>query len=497
MKKIALSFMFCLVFSLGCLVGCNDKFDLDKFTKNLSTYSMDITYNEDNTVNVKQTINYTNNTGVKLDNIKLHIYVRDFEENRSETSIVSSLNFDKAYYSGVSYSKINFSKILVNDKECNHSFENTDENILNIVFDNKLNVNDKITLYFEYVIIMPNINHRFGVGENTINVSNFYPVISVYENGEYDMDSYHSNGDPFYSDFANYFVCVTVPKKYTLASSGDVTNMVTNDSTTTYEITGYGIRDFAFTMSDKFKVVSKDLGDTTINYYYYNNTFPEKCLDTSVKAVTTFEDLFGDYPYKTLNVCEASFVHGGMEYPNLVYISDSVVDEVDYLNVIVHEIAHQWWYGMVGNDEYKYGWLDEGLTEYSTLLFYERNLEFGVDTSLLIKNQTNSYVTFIEVYKNVFDSVDTSMNRALDEFDTEYEYVYVAYVKGMLFFNDLRGLMGDTKFFTALKDYFDDNKFSFATPDTLLASFEKSSKMSLSDYFASWINGNVEIISVN
>ena len=345
--------------------------------------------------------------------------------------------------------------------------------------------------------MLPNITHRFGVGENSINISNFYPIVSVYENGEYDMDSYHYNGDPFYSDFANYYVTITTPKNYTLASSGNVLDCKTMDSTKTYSIEGLGIRDFAFVMSDTYSVKSSSVNGINVNYYYYNNSYPDKCLETSVKAVTTFEELFGKYPYKTLNVCEASFVHGGMEYPNLVYISDAILDEKDCLNVIVHEIAHQWWYGMVGNDEYKYGWLDEGLTEYSTLLFYEKNPDYGVDTNLLIKNQTNSYVTFIEVYKNVFESVDTSMNRSLNEFGTEYEYVYIAYVKGMLFFNDLRALVKDAKFFTALKNYFNDHMFSFATPDSMLASFEQSTNLSLKDYFASWINGNVEIISVN
>ena len=115
----------------------------------------------------------------------------------------------------------------------------------------------------------------------------------------------------------------------------------------------------------------------------------------------------------------------------------------------------------------------------------------------IIKNQTNSYVTFIEVYSSVFESVDTSMNRELNEYGTEYEYVYIAYVKGMLFFDSLRELVGDKRFFVALKDYFNSNCFSIATPETLLNSFEKSTKLNLKDYFASWINGNVEIISIN
>ena len=497
MRKFCYSILLLLVISLSIFSGCSGTIDLDKLSKKLSTYSMDILFDGDHTLTVTQSINYINDTGDSLDHVCLHVYVEDFSEDVVDSSVVSSLNFDKAYYLGKSYSNIVFNKILLDNKECNYSFIGNDSDILHIDIDNKLASGDNIDIYFEYVITLPNINHRFGIGENTINISNFYPIVSMYENGEFDHSGYHSNGDPFYSNMANYNVTITAPTKYTLASSGNVTKTTQNESNNVYKIKAKVIRDFAFILSDNFSVVSDTVNDTVVNYYYYKNSYPDKCLETIKKCITTFEDIIGDYPYKTLNVAEASFVHGGMEYPNLVYISDAVLDEEDYLNVIIHEVAHQWWYGLVGNDEYKYGWLDEGLTEYSTLLFYERNSEYGVDVDTLIKNQTNSYVTFIEVYSSVFESVDTSMNRELNEYGTEYEYVYIAYVKGMLFFDSLRELVGDKRFFVALKDYFNSNCFSIATPETLLNSFEKSTKLNLKDYFASWINGNVEIISIN
>jgi aminopeptidase N len=66
-----------------------------------------------------------------------------------------------------------------------------------------------------------------------------------------------------------------------------------------------------------------------------------------------------------------------MEYPALVMISDNIGEHISYEEVIVHEVAHQWWYSLVGNDQINYGFLDEGLTEYSTILFFENNPEYG------------------------------------------------------------------------------------------------------------------------
>ena len=88
------------------------------------------------------------------------------------------------------------------------------------------------------------------------------------------------------------------------------------------------------------------------------------------EVVEFFSKIFGEYPYKTLTVVKTPFVYGGMEYPNLVFVSDSVNSKEELYKVVVHEIAHQWWYGIVGNNEYTYPWLDEALTEFSTILFY-------------------------------------------------------------------------------------------------------------------------------
>jgi len=485
--------MLLLILPLLLLTGCKGN-DLEKISRDLNTYSMNITYNDDHSLDVTQEVQYTNRTGDSLESIKFYLYPRKFRKD-SKCSVVSSLNYDKCYYNGVSFGDLVVSEVSVNEENTEIVLGGNDQDILEVPVNN-LGNNQSVTIDITYHVDIPNISHRFGYGEDTINLGNFYPIACVYEDGDFRIDSYHYNGDPFYSEVANYNVSITAPSNLVLASSGNVTSTNTSEDSTTYSINASAIRDFAFVLSDKFNVVSDTVGNTRVSYYYYKNQYPNESLKASMDALSTFNRIFGEYPYDTLNVVETNFVHGGMEYPNMVMISDDVDVQSDYVNVIVHEIAHQWWYGLVGNNEYDYGWLDEGLTEYSTLLFYEENPSYNINTSELIKNTTNSFVTFVDVYTKVFGSADTTMNRALNEYNNESEYVYIAYVKGMLLFNSIDEILGRDKFLTCLQHYFDTHKFKVATPSSMIESFEQSCNSELNAVFESWINGKVKIIAV-
>ena len=88
------------------------------------------------------------------------------------------------------------------------------------------------------------------------------------------------------------------------------------------------------------------------------------------------------------------------------------------------------------------------------------------------------------------------MNRRLNEYNNESEYVYISYVKGMLMFDSLKDVLGKEKFIKCLQTYFEDNKFKIATPDTLIESFSKGAKCNMRDIFESWINGKVKIVEI-
>lgn len=492
MKKIVLVLVLCLSFVLG---GCKTtELNLKKESKNLNTYTMDLKYNEDHTLLGMQKLNYTNKSEANLKQLCFHLYVKAFTKG-AVNKPVSTLNENKAYPNGLDYGDIQITSAKVNGNQTEVNYSGVDNNILNVNLLSELEPFDSTTIELEYKVYVPNVNHRFGYGDNAINMANFYPVVAVIENGEFVCDPYNSNGDPFYSDVANYNVNLTVPNKYVVASTGEQTKVVESEAEKTYTINALCVRDFAFVMSDRFSVANSKVDGVSVNYYYYEDDAFETNLQAGVDAIKTFNNLFGKYPYSTLSVVKTNFVHGGMEYPNLVYISDEATG-ADYTNVIIHEIAHQWWYGVVGSNAYKYPWLDEGLTEYSTVLFYQENPGYGINVNELIKNTNNSYVTFVDLYTEVLGKVDTSMNRALNEYGTEPEYVYMTYVKGLLLFDNLCELIGKNVFMDGLKEYYKTYALKNANPDCFINIMEKVSKKELKNYINSWLEGKVVIVAI-
>ena len=490
MKKFIICFLcFLTAFSF---VGCKKKTDLSTISENLTTYNISLNLNTNtHTVSAEQTVKYVNTSNSILKQVKFHLYPQFFEEGATNC-VIPSTKLNQAYPNGMSYANFNIDRVKVNETDSTPSYEGDYQNILCVNLADSLLPEECIEIYISYNIVLPNCEHRFGYGENTINLNNFYPIACVYENENFATNPYHSNGEPFYSDIANYNVEITTSADYTVATSGEklLENDHENLTTTSYSATA--IRDFAIVASNKFEVVSEKFNNTTIEYYYFNDPDAEKSLKAGVDSIKTFSKLFGEFPYKNFSIVKSDFIYGGMEYPNLVMISESITNLDDYLNVIIHETAHQWWYSLVGNDAYNYPWLDEALTEYSTVLFYDHNEGYNLTHDEMVTANRENFTTFVTVYTDVLGSIDTSM-RAVNLYNTEPEYTYCTYVKGVLMFESLYQLIGEKDFYFALKNYYNDNKFKNITPENLISAFESASKKELTNFFDSWLSGKVVI----
>lgn len=490
MKKFLLILLcFSIIFPL---TACKKKDDLNEIGKNLSCYEINLDLNsETKQVVATQSLKYVNNTNTVLKTLKFHLYPKFFEEGATEY-VIANTKVNNAYPNGMSYADFEVTRIKVEDEEKQIKYENVFNSILIVELNASLMPNEEVEMDFEYEFTLPNSYHRFGYGDNTINFGNFYPIICVYENGEFNTSPYNANGDPFYSDISNYKVNIFADKQYIVAGTGNKTDEKITDGKKITSFCATAVRDFAMVLSKNFDVISTEIDKINIEYYYFNDNHADKSIKAGSDAIKTFSKLFGNYPYSNFSIVQTDFIYGGMEYPNLVMISSLIEDETAYLNVIIHETAHQWWYGVVGNNEFEFPWLDESLTEFSTALFYNYNEGYKLSYNQIINASKDNYSLFISVYEDVLGTIDTSM-RAVDKYNTEPEYTYCTYVKGVLMWDSLYSLVGEKNLLKGLKNYYETCKFKNATPDELIDCLNDGCEQNLNNFFSSWINGHVVI----
>lgn len=484
MKKIAIiSALIMLTACVIFIVGCAPEEEEAK----LSSYQINAVLDTENmTVAAEETVKYVNNNEVTLDSVYFHLYPAAYREG-ARFSPVETRYHEEAYPNGMSYGGIEINSVSVNGETAVYEIGGQDEDIL-IVNTAALEPTDEVEIKIGFDLTIPQIRHRFGYLNNVVNLGNWYPVAAIYENGGWRTDPYYSVGDPFYSEVADYNVSITTPAGWIISGPGTVSASIDGGETTTV-FNAEKVRDFAMVAGENMFMDEAKAGDVTLRYYYVSDPKAEYRMKLIKDSLNTFNDLFGAYPYAQLSVVQTNFQQGGMEYPQIVYISNALNESL-YDEAIIHEIAHQWWYGVVGNDEINSAWMDEGLTEYSTSVFYEKNPSYGVDFDDRIADAMKGYVLFNEVYE-VQIAGDTSMNRPLNEYFSSIDYAYHTYVKGELMFDSVRHLIGDEPFFTALRTYYSGHMYKIAKPDDMIAEFEKASKMNLKTLFTNWLEGNV------
>lgn len=453
----------------------------------VNMYDIKIVLDADNmTAGCTETAVYVNSSEAELDSVYFHLYPAAFRKG-ARFFAADSNNLSAAYPKGVDYGGITIDSVMANGENAEWTIAGEDEDIL--IVKTSLLPGERADIAMAFTLDIPEARHRFGHSDGILNLGNFYPIAAIYENGGWRTDPYYTNGDPFYSDVADYTVTFTAPTGWNVAGSGKIETSIDGETTTT-RFTAKGIRDFALSASTKFdcKETTTEKG-VTVRYYSAGDPESDDHLKVAVDAVNTFSSLFGDYFRSCVSIVRTPFVYGGMEYPQIVYVSDSLGGSL-FDEAIIHEVAHQWWYAAVGNDQINNAWMDEGLAEYSVTLFYENNPSYEIDVEKRIADAMQGYVLFTEMYSEITGG-DTSMNRNLSEYSSTMDYTYHTYVKGSLLFDSLRHAIGNDKFLTGLRNYYKDYNGKIAQPDALIAAFENSSGVRLKSFFDNWVSGKV------
>lgn len=389
-----------------------------------------------------------------------------------------------AYYTSLGkYGGLEITSLAVNGAEVQPVLSESAEHL---TVEHGAAARQEVTVTIVGTVEIPHCNYRLGLYNGVLKFLNAYPVLAVNDGEGPRYDHYSRVGDPFYAEAADYTVKIEAPADLVLAFSADSrTDAVVDGERQTVEAKIDHIRDFALMGSRSWKESTAIVGETLVRYYAATER-PERA-ELTAEVLERFSNVLGDYPWHQYTVAEAPFYYGGMEYGGFSLIADDISD---WQEVLIHETAHQWFYGIVGSDQINAAWLDEGLATFVTdyYLCISDDAD-GYDAAM--KQAKRQYANFINANTLTDPDFNASLARPISEFATNYEYSMLVYTKGGLMFDALYQLLGPKKIEAGLAAYCSANAWQLATPDDFYAAFKKATGQDIKGLIEPWLDDKV------
>ena len=326
---------------------------------------------------------------------------------------------------------------------------------------------EQVTINLQYTLQLPNLPAALGYTLRETLLIDWYPLIPPYKPGlGWLVNKPWPFGEYLAYALGDYDVTIRLananPELVIAAGAPDL------DSEEGWHYRLEAARSFAWSASTAYQVLTQQAGGVSISAYIFpeHKAAGEAALQTAAEALTLFGELFGPYPRPVYTLVEADFADG-REYDGLIFLSRTYHAEYDgtrqnFLTLLaVHETAHQWWYGLVGNNQAGEPWLDEALATYSELLYYERYYPDLAD--------------WWWFYRINFFNPQGMVNLPIYDFGTFKPYWYAVYMRGALFLRDLRAVMGDEAFLLFLQEYARQNAYHEPTAADFFALLAKTS----------------------
>jgi hypothetical protein len=330
----------------------------------------------------------------------------------------------------------------------------------------------------------------YGYSARQTNIVDWYPYIPPYVEGQgWLVHQPWWLGEYQVFDVADFDVTIrlaTPVKDLVLAASAPATQ--DGDQ---YSFHLEAARSFAISASTEYLVQTITAGNVTVIGYSfpYDKYSGQEALKDTADAVQLFSRLILPYPRATLSVVEADFLDG-MEYDGLFFLSYGFYDLYDgtpkgYLTFIAaHETAHQWWYGLVGNDQALQPWLDESLCTYMENIFY------GQLYSDYPPRSGGSLVDWWWYYRVGFYDPGGLIGGSIYDFQDFRSYRNAIYLNGAKFLDDLRKLIGDEAFFASLREYALKNYDRIATSQDFFTALKVHTDQNLDGLIATYFGSS-------
>jgi hypothetical protein len=319
-------------------------------------------------------------------------------------------------------------------------------------------------------------------------LASFYPILAVYDETGWRKDI-APVGDLVYSEGALYVVELTLPADVVIAASGtEVTSCPNPDGTVTHTFLGPGLRDFALAFGEALQRAQANVDGMTVYLWHSpNDPLVEAKLRAVADAVQVFDRRFGLYPYDDLDIVTQfdpewrGPAGAGVEYPGLIFYHHG---EKNWEYNLVHEVAHQWWFSVVGNDVHLEPWLDEALADYSAFIYFQEVHEEEARRAFQ-ENVLKDYEMGLEARRI---SGEEPVGLSVYDFPPrDAMYRWIVYSKGALFLDALRREMGDEVFFEFLEEYYQRYKYKVATGEGFLEVAEEVAGRELDELYDAWV----------
>ena len=325
--------------------------------------------------------------------------------------------------------------------------------------------------------------------DGVLALAHAYPMICVYDDEGWNEELPAEYGDITYSDASFYLVRVSAPKDLTLVSSGQWISTDEAGQVQTRVAASGPARDFFLAASPNYQEITQTLGEVTIRSYASPDAADaaQLVLDTAADALEVYDQRYAPYPYSDLDFVSTPNRALGIEYPGAIALTTRAYDigaaqrgsaEAAVLEATVaHEVGHQFFYNLVGNDQLDDPWLDEALAQFLTLQYYRDvyggNAGQGFQASLSARWE-----------KVGFEKIPIGLPVAAYQ---PNQYGPIVYGRGPLFVEALEEQMGTPAFDAFLKEYTESLSWDIATPEAFQALAEKHCKCDLDALFNEWV----------
>jgi hypothetical protein len=351
---------------------------------------------------------------------------------------------------------------------------------------------ETIAIEMGFTTIIPrNASGSFGILNHDLNAARFvladwYPIVAGWDETGWRLEAPTEQGDPTFSVTSLYDVRLAVPSGYEVIATGEETSLPDGSVRTE----SGPVREFAMVVSRGLQTISGRAGDTTVSVHVdpAHAANGQHMLDIAISALDFYNDAFGPYPFRELDIVETNLsLAYGVSWSGVLFINQSQLDlAADNLSTLdftlFHEIGHQWWGAAIGANSNDHTFVVEGLTNATALL--AQAMVQGPDAA-----SNSLYGWIVTPYLNLLAGPgDAVADVSIFDQPGTATLSTLAYGKGALGFLAIRNRIGNEAFIAGLAAYARQFRLGIVEPHDLLAAFETASGESLQELWDFWFD---------